>query len=136
MGLATAGAYLREVRRLRRLSRVGLGAELGISDDQINRMEQGRNAMLGPALLRLITRIDASYAEVVELLEREDGPAAKEEAVTRARAWVTRVAALNDRELTSDEMTVELYELALRRTGGDRAAARELLLRALDQALE
>lgn len=136
MGLAAAGAYLREIRRLRRLSRVGLAAELGISDDQINRMEQGRNAMLGPALLRLITRVDASYATVVALLEGEDGPAATEEAVARARAWVTRVAALNDRELTSEEMTVELYELALRRSGGDWAAARQLLLRALDQAHE
>lgn len=136
MGLVAAGAYLREVRTLRRLSRVGLGAQVGISDDQINRMEQGRNAMLGPALLRLITRIDASYADVVELLEREDGAAAKDEALTRARSWVTRVAALGERELTSQEHTVELYELALRRTGGDRAAARRLLLRALDQVLD
>lgn len=136
MGLIAAGRYLREVRLLRRFSRVDLAADLGITDDQINRMEQGRNAMLGPTLLRLITRIDASYAEVVELLDLTDGPAADEAAVTRARAWLTRAATLGDRDLTTEEMTVELYELALRRSGGDRATARRLLLRALDQALE
>jgi transcriptional regulator with XRE-family HTH domain len=136
MGREAAGIYLREVRVLRKLSRVQLAAELGISDDQINRMEQGRNAMLGPTLLRLITRVDASYAEVAELLDAGDSPELKDVAVARARAWVTRAAAIGDRDLTPGEEAAELFELALRRTGGDRAAARRLLLRALDQALE
>ena len=135
MGLIAAGRYLREIRRLRGLSRVALAADLGISDDQINRMEQGRNAMLGPTLLRLITRIDGSYAEVVNLLDLPDEPAVEEAAAIRARGWVTREATLGN-DLTPAETTAELYELALRRSGGDRAAARRLLLQALDQVLE
>ena len=136
MGLEAAGAYLREVRVLRKVSRVTLATELGMSDDQINRMEQGRNAMLGPALLRLITLLDASYVQVTELLDHEDSPALKQDAVARARAWVLRPAVLGDNEPTPNEVTAELLELALRRTGGDMAAARRLLLRALQETLD
>ena len=136
MGLAAAGVYLQHVPVLRKVSRVRLAAELGMSDDQIQRMEQGRNAMLGPALLRLIRLLDASFVEVAELLEGEDSPAVREAAVARARACVARSTALLHRDPTFAEVTDELLELALRRTNGDMTAARRLLLRALDYSFE
>ena len=130
MGLAAAGAYIREVRKVRRMTRPQLAEALGISDDQIQRMELGQHAMGGPALLRLIKAIDASYQELTQLLEDEQ--ATVEDAQRMARAWVARPVSLRDRELTPEEEQVELFELALRRTGGDRGAAMRLLLRALD----
>ncbi len=38
MGLAAAGAYLQHVRVLRKVSRVQLAAQVGMSDDQIRRL--------------------------------------------------------------------------------------------------
>ena len=132
LGFAAAGAYLQEVRHLRKLPRHRVAARLGISDDQIQRFEKGRNAMNGPALLRLIQAVGASYDEVTRLLEGVAGGV--EEARRMARAWVARSTTTPDPAL--DHETAALYAIALQRTHGDRAAARRLLLRALDEALD
>ena len=117
----------------RGLSRHQVADAVGISDDRIQILEQGKGTTNGLALLRLIHFIDASYEQVTSLLEDES--ATIEQAAGLARAWVSRPAATGAQELTADEATAELFELALRRTAGDRGAARRLLLRALDESL-
>ncbi len=132
MGLAAAGAYLEEVRQSRRVTRKQLAADLDISSDQIERIEKGRTKVNGPALLRLISRLEGSYQQVVALLN--DDLISLDDARALARAWASRTITRDPDDGSVEFETAELVAIALQRTGGDRAAARRLLLRALYEA--
>jgi len=134
MGLIEVGAYLEELRQVRRLTRQDVAPAIGISVDSLEFAEKGRGRLNGAGLLRLIHLLDGSYHELTRLLD--DEAATVEGARSLARAWAARPAALGDRALTPEEETAELWEIALRRTGGDATAARRMLLRALDAGLD
>ena len=133
MGLTEAGAYIQEVRTLRRLSRQHVAARIGISDDRIEEFEKGRGKLNGPALLRLIHTIGASYEQVTALLD--DASATVEQARSLAVAALAQPPAGARPPLSDDDQVDELFALALERTGGDRRAARQLLLRVLEETL-
>ena len=133
MGLEAAGAYLEELRKRRGYSRARLGAAVGVVDDIILRIEKGRGETAGSVLLKMVDLLGGSYDQVLQLLN-DPGEITADDARAIARAWITRPAVLGDRELTAEEEGAELFEIALRRTNGDREAARRLLVRALNQA--
>ena len=136
MGLFAVGAYLEELRRIRNMTRQELSAAVGISPDTLEDAERGRRRLNGPALMRLIGLVDGSYEQVAALLEMEEGEDSAEDARALAQSWATRPSVIGDRAPTPEELTADLWELALRRTGGDRDRARRLLLEALSVGLD
>ena len=131
MGLVEAGAYLHEVRMLQKLPRHYVAAQAGVSEDRITQFEMGRAKLNGPALLRLIRAVGASYDEVTSLLD--DGSATIASAQERARQWLARKEAAPD---STEAALDDLFAIALQRTGGDRRKARELLLQVLNDSFE
>jgi hypothetical protein len=70
---------------------------------------------------------------VLQLLD--DKRATVEGARALAQNWVVRAAAIGDRRLTDEEQKAEIWEIVLRRTGGDVDEARRLLLQALETSI-
>ena len=133
MGLVEAGAYLHEVRMLQKLPRHYVAAQIGVSEDRITQLEMGRAKLNGPALLRLIRTIGASYEEVTAFLD--DGSATIGSAQELARQWIARKTAEDVPDSTEAALD-DLFAIALQRTGGDRRKARELLLQVLNDSFE
>ncbi len=129
MGLEAAGAYLEELRKHAGYSRSELGAAVGVGDDIILGIERGRAEATGSVLLKIVDLLGGSFAQLLHLLTSLAATA--EDGRELAQAWAIRPAAMQLDELTPVEETEELLHIALRRTGGNRAAARRLLLRAL-----
>ena len=134
MGLAAAGAYIEEVRTLRQLTRQQVAEMIDLSHDQILRFEKGRSSLSGPALLKLIQAVGASFEETTRLLNGDE--VTVEDARECGRAWVARTNVHGGQDLSTEEQIAELLAIALQRTGGNMAAVRRLLLRALDTALD
>ncbi len=133
MGLVEVGAYLEELRRIRNLTRQEAARQVGLSVDTLQYAEKGYGRVNGAALLHLIQLLDGSFHQVLQLLDDERATA--EGARALAQNWVIRPAAIGDRRLTDEEQKAELWELVLRRAGGDVDEARRLLLRALETSL-
>ena len=133
MGLVEVGAYLEELRRIRNLTRQEAARQVGLSVDSLQYAEKGQGRMNGAALLRLIQLLDGSFHQVLQLLDDERATA--EGARALARNWVVRPAAIGDRRLTDEEQKAEIWEIVLRRAGGDVEEARRLLLQALEASL-
>ncbi len=129
VNLAAAGAYLQEMRSLRKLSRQNVAELIGISDDRILQFETARGTMNGPALLRYIYAVGASADELYSLLEGD------ETTVDQARGLARRRVQQEAERQTVGDKTAELFEIALRRTDGDAAAARALLLEAIEKTM-
>ena len=129
MGLEAAGGYLEELRKHAGFSRADLGAAVGVTGDVILGIEEGRAEASGSVLLKIVDLLGGSFMQLLELIR--DAQVSAEDGAELARAWAIRPAAMGLDELTPAEETEELLHIALRRTGGDRAAARRLLLRAL-----
>ena len=117
------------------MTRPRLAREAAVSVDSLEDVELGRTRINGPALFRLVGLLDGSYEQVAALLEMEENEDSAADARALAQLWAIRPAVIGDRRLTVEEETAELWEIALGRTGGDRARARRLLLRALDELL-
>ena len=133
MGLVEVGAYLEELRRIRGLTRQDVALQVGLSVDTLQYAEKGYGRVNGAALLRLIQMLDGSFYQVLELLD--DERATVEGARALARSWVVRPAAIGDRRLTDEEQRAEIWEIVLRRAGGDVDEARRLLLQALETSI-
>ena len=91
--------------------------------------------MDGPALFRWIGLLDGSYEQVAALLAMEEGEDSAEDARALAQLWAVRPAVIGDRPLTVEEQTAEIWEIVLRRTGGDVDKARRLLIRVLNESI-
>ncbi len=133
MGLVEVGAYLEELRRIRNLTRQEAARQVGLSVDTLQYAEKGYGRVNGAALLHLIQLLDGSFHQVLQLLD--DKRATVEGARALAQNWVVRAAAIGDRRLTDEEQKAEIWEIVLRRTGGDVDEARRLLLQALETSI-
>ena len=129
MGLEAAGAYLEELRKHAGYSRADVGAAVGVGEEIVEGIEHGRAEASGSVLLKIVDLLGGSFAQLLHLMTSLTATVA--DGQEWARAWALRPAALGLDELTPAEETEELLHIALRRTGGDRRAARRLLLRAL-----
>lgn len=133
MNLEATGAYLSELRRTRGYTQVQVGNAIGISDEMVWRVEKGRGETSGSMLLRMISFLEGSYEQVVQLMETPSITA--EDAREKARLWVEHSKVKTDKLPGSDDAS-RLVEVALDYTFGDMKAARHLLLRSLEKMLD
>jgi len=68
MGIQAVGIYLRVLREVRDIGRIPLAQELGIDDQQIERLEKGLAAPQSPFLFLLIQALQGDVDQVAELM--------------------------------------------------------------------
>jgi transcriptional regulator with XRE-family HTH domain len=114
------GENLRRLRRLGGLSQERLGGRIGVTFQQIQKYENGRNAVSVPTLCRLCVALGCTAADLLAGLEGEGRPAS-EPATVRQQRLVARLsrAVLAIESAALQDKVVELVEVFAGRRPGE-----------------
>jgi transcriptional regulator with XRE-family HTH domain len=87
MSLVATGSYLKRLREEARISRLALSKQVGTSDSQIIRIEQGQETR-GSLLAMMVKALNASPDDIIDLLASMDYT--QEDGLQRAELWIER----------------------------------------------
>lgn len=87
MSLVATGSYLKRLREEAKLSRLALSKQVGTSDSQIIRIEQGQETR-GSLIALIVKTLNASPDDIIDLLVSTDYT--QEDGLNRAELWIEK----------------------------------------------
>jgi transcriptional regulator with XRE-family HTH domain len=87
MSLVATGSYLKRLREEAKLSRLALSKQVGTSDSQIIRIEQGQETR-GSLIALIVKTLNASPDDIIDLLVSTDYT--QEDGLRRAELWIEK----------------------------------------------
>jgi transcriptional regulator with XRE-family HTH domain len=87
MSLIATGAYLKRLREEAKISRLALSKQVGTSDSQIIRIEQGQETR-GSLIAKIVKTLNASPDDVIDLLVFDDYT--QDDGLRRAELWIDK----------------------------------------------
>jgi transcriptional regulator with XRE-family HTH domain len=87
MSLVATGSYLKRLREEAKLSRLALSKQVGTSDSQIIRIEQGQETR-GSLIALIVKTLNASPDDIIDLLVSTDYT--QEDGLKRAELWIEK----------------------------------------------
>jgi transcriptional regulator with XRE-family HTH domain len=110
MSLIATGSYLKRLREEAKLSRLALSKQVGTSDSQIIRIEQGQETR-GSLIAMIVKTLNASPEDIIDLLISTNYT--QDDGLQRAELWIEK---RKPRTLTQQEIHPDILNVISRLT--------------------